>query len=185
MLTLEELNYRKGWSLQQKIDHALGAIDQFYSRTNGKVYISFSGGKDSTVLIHLIRTVFDSKALGVFANTGNEYPEIIKFVKSFSDIKVIRPELTVRKVIEKEGFPLVSKEQSRYIREARHTHNPALFKKRMYGNEGDIFRGTISKKWQFLTKVRFDISERCCDYLKKSLLRLLKRKQACIRYWEY
>lgn len=75
----KELKERQSWSLEQKIDHSLGAIDQFYQRLNGKVYISFSGGKDSTVLYWLARKIYpDIKA--VFCNTGNEYPDIVQFV---------------------------------------------------------------------------------------------------------
>jgi len=54
-MTAKELQERQKWSLDQKIDHALGTIDQFYQRLNGQVYISFSGGKDSTVLYWLAR----------------------------------------------------------------------------------------------------------------------------------
>lgn len=184
MITIKELNYRKGWSLQQKIDHTLGVIDQFYSVCNSQVYIAFSGGKDSTVLMHLIRTVFDSKALGVFANTGNEYPDIVKFVRSFSNVKVIYPELTVREVVDRFGFPLISKLQAKYIREARNTKNPEVRHKRLYGKPGKLFPGVISKRYRFLVDAPFMVSEKCCDYLKKNLLKLLKRKLACIRYWE-
>lgn len=54
-MTHKELKERQRWSLDQKIDHSLGTIDQFYQRLNGQVYISFSGGKDSTVLYWLAR----------------------------------------------------------------------------------------------------------------------------------
>ena len=79
-MDIKELKERQSWSLDQKIDHALGSIDQFYQRLDGKVYVSFSGGKDSTVLYWLARKIFpDIKA--VFCNTGNEYPDIVRFVK--------------------------------------------------------------------------------------------------------
>lgn len=76
------LEARQRWTLSQKIDHTLGTIDTFVSRLGGldKVYCSFSGGKDSTVLLHLCRVLFPD-ILAVFCNTGNEYPEIIKFVR--------------------------------------------------------------------------------------------------------
>lgn len=77
-MTIDELRERQQWSLSQKIDHSLGVIDQFLSRCGA--YVAFSGGKDSTVLLDLCRIIKpDIKA--VFCNTGNEYPEIVKFVR--------------------------------------------------------------------------------------------------------
>ena len=70
-MTHAELKERQDWSLEKKIDHSLGAIEQFYQRLDGKVYIGFSGGKDSTVLLWLARKLYpDIKAM--FVNTGNE-----------------------------------------------------------------------------------------------------------------
>ena len=79
-MEIKELRERQGWSLAQKIDHSLGVIDQFYSRLGGKVYVSFSGGEDSTIVLWLARKIYpDIKA--VFCNTGNEYPDIVRFVR--------------------------------------------------------------------------------------------------------
>ena len=102
-MTTKELIERQNWSLQQKIDHSLGAIDQFYSRLDGKVYVSFSGGKDSTVLLDLCR-IIDPNIKAVFCNTGNEYPDIVKFVRKLKDtdgynIEIIRPSITPKEVI--------------------------------------------------------------------------------------
>lgn len=48
---------------------------------NGQVYVSFSGGKDSTVLKHLVDSMYEDVP-SVFVNTGLEYPEIQRFVKN-------------------------------------------------------------------------------------------------------
>lgn len=114
-MNINELKERQAWSLEQKIDHSLGAIDQFYQRLDGKVYVSFSGGKDSTVLYWLARKIYpDIKA--VFCNTGNEYPDIVKFVNQMKEeggnIEIIRPKLKPQEVMSKYGFPLISKETS-------------------------------------------------------------------------
>ena len=81
-MTLQELRERQRWTLEQKIDHSLGTIEAFVNRMGGidRVYVSFSGGKDSTVLFHLARRLYPN-ILGVFCNTGNEYPDIIRFVR--------------------------------------------------------------------------------------------------------
>lgn len=75
------------------------------------VYVSFSGGKDSTVLLHMAREMFpDIKA--VFIDTGLEYPEIRQFVKTFDNVDIVRPKMGFKQVCEKYGFPIISKEVS-------------------------------------------------------------------------
>lgn len=75
------------------------------------VYVSFSGGKDSTVLLHIARQMYpDIKA--VFVDTGLEYPEIRQFVKTFDNVDWVRPKKHFKQVCEEYGFPLISKEVS-------------------------------------------------------------------------
>lgn len=59
------------------------------------VYVSFSGGKDSTVLLHLVREEFP-EVEAVFVNTGLEYPEIQRFVKSFENVTILRPKMSCK-----------------------------------------------------------------------------------------
>ena len=77
------------------------------------VYVSFSGGKDSTVLLDLVRNYCGYKNVpAVFIDTGLEYPEIREFVKTFDNVEWIKPRMNFRKVIEKYGYPFISKEVS-------------------------------------------------------------------------
>lgn len=68
--------------LERKIEMTAERIRGWYEYYNGNVAISFSGGKDSTVLMHIARNhwmcEYDIK--GVFVDTGLEYPEIRQFV---------------------------------------------------------------------------------------------------------
>lgn len=90
-MTIQELNTRQGWTLSQKIDHAVGTVEAFLSRTGKVPYVSFSGGKDSTVLLDIVRRFVDRDIKAVFCNTGNEYPEIVRFVRSTENVTIIRP----------------------------------------------------------------------------------------------
>lgn len=167
-MTIQELNTRQGWTLNQKIDHAVGTVEAFLSRTGKVPYVSFSGGKDSTVLLDIVRRFVNRDIKAVFCNTGNEYPEIVRFVRSTENVTIIRPGITVREVIGKYGFPLISKEQASYIREIRHTNSPYLKEKRLNGKKvKGSFTGKISERWKFLIDKPFDISEKCCECLKK------------------
>ena len=81
-------------------------------------YLAFSGGKDSTVLLYIVRSLYpDIEA--VFVDTGLEYPEIRKFVKTFHNVTILRPELSFDKVIQEHGYPIISKEVSETIEGAR------------------------------------------------------------------
>ena len=164
-MTVEELKYRQGWTVEQKIDHAAGTVESFLSQTGEKGYVSFSGGKDSTVLLDIVRRFVDKDIATVFCNTGNEFPEILQFVRRTDNVSVIRPEIHIKQVIEKYGFPLVSKEQSRFIRQARHTKSARLLDIRLHGNEKGF--GKIPEKWKFLIDAPFEVSEMCCEVLKK------------------
>ena len=78
------------------------------------VYVSFSGGKDSTVLLHIAREIFpDIKA--VFVDTGLEFPEIRQFVGHFENVDWLKPKITFKQVIEKYGYPFISKEVSECV----------------------------------------------------------------------
>ena len=82
------------------------------------VYVSFSGGKDSTVLLHIARRLFPS-IKAVFVDTGLEYPEIREFVKSFENVDWLKPKMNFKQVIEKYGYPFISKEVSECVDGAR------------------------------------------------------------------
>lgn len=168
-MTAQELQQHQQWPLHQKIDHALGTVEAFIARTGKVPYVSFSGGKDSTVLLDMIRRFLKPDIKAVFCNTGNEYPEIVKFVRRTENVTVIRPEMSVRQVLEKYGFPLISKVQARFIRQVRTTKSEKLISLRMYGTDPKNGKtiGKIAEKWKPLIRAPFTISEQCCECLKK------------------
>lgn len=104
--------------LERKIQITQTRIIEWYQHYNGNVVVSFSGGKDSTVLLHLVRKLYpDVRA--VFSNTGLEYPEIQKFAKSFDLVDTVTPKMRFDQVISTYGYPLISKEVAEAIYYAR------------------------------------------------------------------
>lgn len=82
------------------------------------VYVSFSGGKDSTVLLDIVRKMYP-EVKAVFSNTGLEYPEIQKFVRKHDNVEIITPKMKFPEVITQYGYPLISKEVAEAIYYAR------------------------------------------------------------------
>lgn len=110
--TDEELKYLQGLSLEEKIGITKLRITEFYQHYDGNVYVSFSGGKDSTVLLHIAREVYpDIK--GVYVDTGLEFPEVKQHVKSLDNIDIIRPSMTFKQVLDEYGFVYPSKETAK------------------------------------------------------------------------
>lgn len=80
------------------------------------VYLSFSGGKDSTVLGHIIREVCGYKNIPfVFVDVPTQYPELKEFAKTFDNLVILKPKISFAEVCEKYGFPMISKEVSECV----------------------------------------------------------------------
>lgn len=158
--------------LERKILITQTRIIEWYTRWKGQVYVSFSGGKDSTVLLHIARQCFpDIEA--VFINTGLEYPEIQKFAKSFDNVTVKRPEMSFVDVIRKYGYPVISKEIAQTVHEARHA--PAgKCTRQLRKLNGELIdkngRQSIfnASKYKPLLDTSFLVSHVCCRVMKKN-----------------
>ena len=84
------------------------------------VYVSFSGGKDSTVLLDIVRNRCGYKNIpAVFVDVPTQYPELRDFVKTFDNVEILKPKISFMEVCEKYGFPLISKETSESVQAAR------------------------------------------------------------------
>lgn len=169
----EKLEFMK-MTLDDKIKRTKQLIMEWYAQFDGKVYVSFSGGKDSTVLLHIARnTLGCSDIVGVFDDTGLEYPEIRDFVRKQENIIWIKPKKTFYQVIKEYGWPIISKEQSLYIRDAKQSKSEKLRKLRIEGRNG---RFKISKKWLYLIDAPFKISNECCNVMKKSVAKKFEKE---------
>lgn len=117
MPTINDLRQRQALPLRAKVLMTQNRIREWYNHFDGDVYVSFSGGKDSTVLAHLVHDIYPDVPL-VFCNTGLEYPEIQSFARKMG-AEFIRPKMQFSEVISKYGYPIISKETSEAINGAR------------------------------------------------------------------
>ena len=116
---ISELHQLQGLPLNEKVKRTKARIKQGVEHSGiDHVYISFSGGKDSTVLLDIARQMYpDIKA--VFLDTSLEFPELRQFVSSFDNVEYLKPPMNFRQVIEKYGYPVISKEVSECVMGAR------------------------------------------------------------------
>ena len=178
----EELKLLQNYPLELKVEKTKMRIREWYEHYNGEVYVSFSGGKDSTVLLHIVRSMYpDVEA--VFSNTGLEYPEIIDFVKTFDNVTIIKPEKTFKRVIEEKGYPVVSKSVSNCVRLAKKNIADGKETLRVRQIKG-LEKGSIYNKgkWQFLLDAPFKISEECCNELKKKPMKKFNKKSGKVPF---
>lgn len=163
-----DLEQMQSLPLRIKITMTERRIFDWYNHWQGDVYLSFSGGKDSTVLKHII----DNMGLdipSVFVNTGLEYPEIQKFAMSQPNVTTIRPQMRFDEVIKKYGYPVVSKEVSQCVGEARACFGGRAYRKlhgQLLNPQGGISTFNLDK-YEWLYDAPFRISHKCCDVMKK------------------
>ena len=130
------------------------------------VYISFSGGKDSTVLLDLVREDYPN-VKAVFVDTGLEYPEIREFVKTFDNVEVLKPKKNFKQVIQDYGYPLFSKENAQKIYEIRNTKSEVLKHNRLYGDKKG--NGKLPDMYKFMLDPEApEVSHICCRIMKKA-----------------
>lgn len=171
--------------LEAKIIMTQQRIRQWHEYWDGMVYVSFSGGKDSTVLKHIVDGMYDDVP-ALFVNTGLEYPEIQSFVRDIkagkydcfnSDVEVIRPEMRFDEVLKDYGYPVISKPIANIIRLA----NPNTTRmEKLNGTSIDRNTGKLSQynipQWKHMLDAPFKISEQCCDITKKKPSELYEKQ---------
>ena len=106
-LARQELEALRALPLEKKIERTKHYIDAWAMAWRGMVYVGFSGGKDSTVLLHIVRTMFPDIP-AVYVDTGLEYPEVRAFAVSQSNVVTVRPQMPFNEVIKRYGYPIIA-----------------------------------------------------------------------------
>lgn len=177
--------------LSFKLMEAMHRVEQLYYETNGKCYLSFSGGKDSTVILAIIKlceeicTIPKNAIPAVYCDTRielNATKEFVEWVRDnwYGNVEIIYPEKPFYSVIKEYGKPMKSKMKSEYLnRWQRPNASPEAkeysFRQLMavddtIDNPSQYYKTTkIANKDLHLMHPDFDIriSSKCCDILKK------------------
>ena len=153
--------------LLDRIDK-IQAINKQYNLLDN-AYISFSGGKDSTVLHYLIDLALpNNKIPRVYINTGIEYKSIVNFVKELAKqddrIIVVNSGVNIKQMLEDKGYPFKSKEHSLKIGEWQ---KGSRAKSIVKYKEGINFVCPKILQYQFEDSFKLKLSSECCNELKK------------------
>lgn len=139
-------------------------------------YLSFSGGKDSTVLHYLIDEALpNNKIPRVYINTGIEYIDIVNFVKELAqkDDRVItlNSNVNIKNMLNEKGYPFKSKEHSMRVYQFNKGSNAKYIMKylKVVDSKGNKSKFACPKKllYQFEEKGKYNYSNLCCYELKK------------------
>ncbi|GHU89668.1 hypothetical protein FACS1894202_08250 [Clostridia bacterium] len=197
--TVDDLKRLQAMPFNRKIHVTQTRLEEFHRHFNGSVCVSFSGGKDSTVLTDLTARMLRVMYLDnpehrnevnlVFCDTGLEYPEIKTFVKTFVDwlrttyaplpvnLEIVRPAMRFRDVILKYGYPIIGKEVSKHIYHARRGSQNS--KNCLNGKNNDGEKSPFRQrfvKYKDLINAPFLISPYCCNVTKKLPLKKYRRE---------
>lgn len=174
-----DLKQMQSLPLEAKITMSTQRIDAWFIHWDGNVYVAFSGGIDSTALADIVARY--CKRYGytlylLFVNTGLEYPEIQKFVKTFADwltntyqievhLDIVRPEMRFDEVLKKYGYPIISKSVSHAVKIAKRNPDGKVMQNLFDPNNKGRFG---FYKWKFLIDSGIPTSEECCNVMKKA-----------------
>lgn len=166
-------------------------VAMFKKYGEDKFYLSFSGGRDSTILSAFIDICAPgNKIPRVFCDTGIELRMIRDFVlekqKTDSRVEIITPKKNIREILETYGYPFKSKFHSAYVEcyqnaQRKGTRCNALD---FYLNPNIKNKLSCPDKllYQFEPDFvdRLHVSRQCCQHLKEKPLAQYQRKKGLV-----
>lgn len=161
------------------VTKAMHRIEDLYYKTGGACYLSFSGGKDSTIVLALIKlceglgTIPENAIPAVFVDTKIELgatTDFVKWVKTeyYGNVQIIKPEMLFPHVIKKYGKPAISKIKAETLN--RWHRNKNLKSAQQLVSSDPRHRKTkLANKYYHFLHDDFDIkiSQECCHQMKK------------------
>ena len=162
-----QLQQRQKLPLSIKVALTKKKLQTFFEITKGKMYVAYSGGKDSEVLKHIVKSIYP-QIKTIFVDTGTEIETRDHAIK-YSDI-VLKPKISMLEIWKKYGLPFPSKQQAKFIYDYKHSKSEPFKHKLLTGITVKEKKQTpykIAEKWKKLIDCEINVSDRCCHYLKR------------------
>lgn len=161
--------FKKHMPYKDKVIWAKKRIEEFLIWCSDEkveeITISFSGGKDSTVLFHLVNEIHNkikSKVMLIPAYaTEITFPSTIKFIKEttkdyqannkyIKEPLIIKPKMSWTNILNEKGYPIFSKQISLMLNRVKHAKTQNGLTKWMFGIDEDTIRFKLAKNRLFL-----------------------------------
>lgn len=151
---------------EEKVERTRRKFKEFYNYFSGQVFVSVSGGKDSSVLAHIVKHLeapYNDTEL-VFFDTHNEDPTVYEIVRKLGATVISSP-YTPAQVVEQFGYPLFNKETAHIISAIRRGAAYISGEGRSERNKQLIDQ--VKNKYKLFIDSPLEISDACCNYVKK------------------
>lgn len=150
--------------LDEKIKSSTAILDEVFSRHKNPV-VYWSGGKDSTVVLHQVLQ-YDKNIPVIFNDSLIEFPETYEFIEKLANdwkinLHITKPDTNLWEIGKKYGWPILGKNISSNVERARRTGN---------------FRKQLSKLEVDLAKNGLNISTKCSVLLREEPAKKLEKE---------